>query len=215
LNTIDNDEKREFIVRVVKEMLDTDPAKRPTADEIRNRFTHMRVTPVQLVSLPSNVTPGAGRTPKSGETDKASAKTMSDPVTLATRHVQPTITNESALIRDFVHHVTDFRILKYTVKFVIFVLLCMFALGVLNILLATNSVKSSEYVLTIISGLIVTGVLGVFRGATDHEIGRMYLRRLLVCVCIAGIIGFRSGNWDIIHWVVCSTASRDILLTIS
>jgi hypothetical protein len=140
-------------------MLDTDPHKRPTADHIRHRFTHMRVIPVQLVSLPSSMTRPEDNDLVLGEAEEVSEKTQSDPVPLQTRDVQPPITT---LIRDsgnnasgttFVHNgwnnEMDFVgiILNYAWKSSIIFLLELFALRfVINFTSSTISGHESTLI---------------------------------------------------------------------
>jgi hypothetical protein len=206
------DDKREFILQVVKEMLDTDPIKRPTADDIRNRFTRqMRAASVQFPSLHSNVAPSSRDNPKASEKD-------SDPVPSYTRHVQPPITNESTFIRDFGMYGTNFigRILNYIVKFFIILLIIVFPLVASVELFATS--KSSSYAVTIMYGLILTVALAIYGGATDREIFHMCLRRIVVCLCICFLYTLPTEGWpelEIIQFLVGLTVTRDIIITIS
>jgi hypothetical protein len=203
------DEKREFILQVVKEILDTDPIKRPTADDIRNRFTRqMRAAPIQPVSLPSNVATSSRDNPKTSDKE-------SDPVPSP---AQPPITNESTFLRDFGIYGTTFigRILSYIVKFLIIFFIIVFPALLASVGLFATS-KSSSYGVTEMFGIILTGALAIYRGATDREIGHMILRRIVVCLFICFFNTLSTEDWPNLEGVqalVCLTVTRDIVMTI-
>jgi hypothetical protein len=139
----------------------------------------------------------------------------SDPVASP---VQTPITNESTFLRDFGIYGTTFigRILSYIVKF-----LMIFFIIVLPALLASVGLfaasKSSSYGVTEMFGIILTGALAIYRGATDREIGHVFWRRIVVYLFICFLVTLSTEDWpdlEIVQAFVCLTVTRDIIVTI-
>src|SRR6202035_1206286 len=98
--------------------------------------------------------------------------------------------------------------LNYIIKFLILFIIGLPALFALDGLFATS--KSSSYAVTVMYGIILTGALAIYRGATDREIGHMVLRRMVVCLFFCFLETLSTEHWpnlEMIQVLVCLTVT--------